>query len=94
MLGQPKRRHGQFSADFRLMLAKERRAALDLPGAFGKLVRITGKVVATEIRMVDRGQIVPVLGLFVAKTSAWRLDRRCGQAQRLKFFEKLLRFVV
>ena len=47
-----------------------------------------------QLEMIDLGRIVSMLGLVIGKVTARRIDRRRGQAQRLKLFKKLFRLVV
>ncbi len=76
------------------MLAQDRCATLDPTRAFGEYVRVAGKLVRTQMSVIDPGHEAPMLSLLIGKKPAGRIDGRGCQPQALEFLKKLLHFII
>ena len=76
------------------MFAKERRASAYTPRSFRKPVRIPGKTVPAQVRVIDVHDIVAMPGLFIFEKCAGRVNRRGGQPLPLKLVKEILDAIV
>jgi hypothetical protein len=64
---EPTRRTRPRGTDLCLVLGQKRRAALNPPRTFGKMIGVARKLMAAEMYMIDRRQVISMLGLFISR---------------------------
>src|ERR1700694_2048029 len=76
------------------MLTQNRRTSVNKPRAFRKLVRIAGKLMLPEIRMIDLHDKFTMLGLRIVEELARRVYRGRRQSLRLELLKESFHVIV